>query len=329
MLKPMLFRQVFGRVLNYRWAFLTVVSWVSFCAFTGPVGFVGGYRCQQNQPPAADPCENAQSTAEMLDCWDSQYKTADAELNRIYKEIMSRLRDTEKAKLRDAQRAWIPYKEKKGEAAAAQYEGGTFAGVAKLIALTEETQNRVAELKKTYRDLLPDEVLQTPQPEVKTTPPTPPPPQPPSKTLGRLPPEQKRPEPTLLPLSQAILGTWQFEPSGSPADAFTTMKVTFNGDNTCKREFIIDGSKVPPDMAKLGKESGDSITPGKWKVYEKADNVLLVTYDDPEHPDIWKISSLNGDKLIMKARIWAGDTAGYVDGLSDGRSFVLTRIRRP
>ena len=67
-----------------------------------------------------------------------------------------------KLQLRDVQRAWIPYKEKKGEAAAAQYQGGTLAPVSQLMALTEETQNRVAELKKTYRDVLPDEVLHPP-----------------------------------------------------------------------------------------------------------------------------------------------------------------------
>ena len=146
-------------------------------------GFVGGFRCQQSQASAAKPCENAQSTAEMLDCWDNQYKKADAELNKVYKEIMSRLGDKEKVKLRDAQRAWIPYKEKKGEAAAAQDEGGTLAPVSQPMALTEETQNRVAELKKTYRDVLPDEVLTTPQPEAKPSTPTPPPVQPPVNTL--------------------------------------------------------------------------------------------------------------------------------------------------
>ena len=54
-------------------------------------GIRRGFRCQQSQASAAKPCENAQSTAEMLDCWDNQYKQADAELNKVYKEIMSRL----------------------------------------------------------------------------------------------------------------------------------------------------------------------------------------------------------------------------------------------
>ena len=71
-------------------------------------------------------------------------------------------------------------------------EGGTLAPVSQLMALTEETQNRVAELKKTYRDVLPYEVLATPQPEAEPSTPTPPPVQPPVKTLGRLPQE---PEP--------------------------------------------------------------------------------------------------------------------------------------
>jgi len=110
--------------------------------------------CQQTQPAAAEPCAGATSTYEMSECWGKQFELADAELNRVYKAIMARLPDAEKAKLRDAQRAWIPKKEKKGDEAAAEYEGGTFAPVAKTIALTEATQARTAELKKTYGQYL-------------------------------------------------------------------------------------------------------------------------------------------------------------------------------
>ena len=139
-----------GRVpMRRRIVWVMALLWGLSCLFAGSVGFVGGFRCQQSQASAAKPCENAQSTAEMLDCWDNQYKKADAELNKVYKEIMSRLGDKEKVKLRDAQRAWIPYKRKRAKRRRHSMRAEHSLRLP-IMALTEETQNRVADLKRTY-----------------------------------------------------------------------------------------------------------------------------------------------------------------------------------
>lgn len=113
--------------------------------------------CQQAEASAADPCAGAKSTYASSECWRKQYEAADAELNRVYQEIMARLPDAEKAKLRESQRAWIPKKEKKGDEAAANAPWHVHAPIMKTIALTEETQARTAELKKSYGYLLSSE----------------------------------------------------------------------------------------------------------------------------------------------------------------------------
>lgn len=125
------------------------LSALALCA-----AFVVKCPCQQAEPPAADPCAGAKSTYASSECWRKQYEQADAELNKVYKEIMGRLPDAEKAKLRESQRAWIPKKEKKGDEAAANAPWHVNDPTMKTIALTEETQARTAELKKAYGQYL-------------------------------------------------------------------------------------------------------------------------------------------------------------------------------
>ncbi len=96
------------------------------------------------------PCAGAQNTIEISECWQNQYNKADAELNKIYKEIMANLDQNGKNKLRDSQRTWIAYRDKQADEASSQYEGGTLASVAHIQTLAELTQKRVKELKDTY-----------------------------------------------------------------------------------------------------------------------------------------------------------------------------------
>ena len=65
----------------------------------------------QNQK-SQDPCANAQTTAEMRDCAGKEYKQADAELNKAYKQVMSKLDDEgHQAALKIAQQAWIKHRD--------------------------------------------------------------------------------------------------------------------------------------------------------------------------------------------------------------------------
>src|SRR5215813_2126421 len=59
-----------------------------------------------------DPCANPQTQLEMNECQGKEYRKADAELNAVYKQLMSKLDDEgEKAALKNAQLAWIKFRD--------------------------------------------------------------------------------------------------------------------------------------------------------------------------------------------------------------------------
>jgi uncharacterized protein YecT (DUF1311 family) len=96
-----------------------------------------------------DPCADPQTTAEMRDCAGKEYKQADAELNRVYKQLMSKLDDEgHKAALKNAQQAWIRYRDANCEYEAYLNQGGTIYPVIYTGCLTRMTRARTTELQE-------------------------------------------------------------------------------------------------------------------------------------------------------------------------------------
>ncbi len=96
---------------------------------------------------AKDPCANALTTAEMLDCARAEWQAADAELNRVYHEVMDTLAEPRRERLRVAQRAWIAYRDACAEFEAALFEGGSLAPVLHASELAARTRERIDELR--------------------------------------------------------------------------------------------------------------------------------------------------------------------------------------
>lgn len=106
-------------------------------------------------------CENASSTVEMNYCSEQEYNKVDAELNRVYQQIVAGI-DTHddveadrlkawKEALKSAQRAWVAYKEKDcGELIGYEWYGGTGATSASLGCMIQKTETRIKELKERY-----------------------------------------------------------------------------------------------------------------------------------------------------------------------------------
>ena len=99
-----------------------------------------------------DPCANAQSQADMNDCWGREYKAADATLNQVYRQLVSKLSDEEKAQLKEVESAWLKYRDSNCEFVADEYKGGTIRPMAHAICLADMTKNRTAELRIQIKD---------------------------------------------------------------------------------------------------------------------------------------------------------------------------------
>lgn len=101
--------------------------------------------------PAAPPdCGEAVSTAEMRSCANARYQEADAELNRVYRQLVAGLSEKGRTQLKAAQQAWLVFRDKNAAFAATAVEDGTLAPVVETSELTTLTRQRIEQLKR-YR----------------------------------------------------------------------------------------------------------------------------------------------------------------------------------
>lgn len=98
------------------------------------------------------PCSDADTQAEMNICAGKEYRTADADLNRVYQQLVAKLEPEEKAQLKDAQTAWLKYRDANCEFVADQYKGGSIRPMILGLCLADVTHNRTAELKAQIKD---------------------------------------------------------------------------------------------------------------------------------------------------------------------------------
>ncbi len=95
-----------------------------------------------------DSCEDAMTTVEMQECLDQQYQKWDAELNLVYKKIRSKLSVARKAKLKEAQLAWIVFRDKSAEFEASEDEGGSMYSLVYVSVMSSLTEQRVENLRE-------------------------------------------------------------------------------------------------------------------------------------------------------------------------------------
>jgi uncharacterized protein YecT (DUF1311 family) len=98
------------------------------------------------------PCSDANTQAEMNLCAGKEYKTADATLNRVYQQLVAMLEPEEKAQLKEAQTAWIKYRDANCDFVADQYKGGSIRPMIYGLCLADVTGNRTAELRAQIKD---------------------------------------------------------------------------------------------------------------------------------------------------------------------------------
>src|SRR5262245_36440691 len=99
-----------------------------------------------------DPCANAQSQAEMNICAGKAYEAADADLNTAYRKLASMLDDGEKAQLKEAENAWIKYRDLNCEFVADQYKGGSIRPMIHGYCLADVTKKRTTEIKDQIKE---------------------------------------------------------------------------------------------------------------------------------------------------------------------------------
>ncbi len=98
----------------------------------------------------ASPCPNAMTTAAMNACLDKARAKADAELNRVYNRIRLALGGQDRARLVNAQRSWLVYRDKMCAAGRGLFGLGSGGGPAYLACMERLTRRHTEDLRATF-----------------------------------------------------------------------------------------------------------------------------------------------------------------------------------
>jgi len=94
-----------------------------------------------------------QSQSEMNREAADNFTAADAKLNKVYQQLVSKLDEESKGKLRSAQRAWVQFRDAQAAFEAdAEARGGSLAPLIHESCRTELTQQRTKELQRILKD---------------------------------------------------------------------------------------------------------------------------------------------------------------------------------
>jgi uncharacterized protein YecT (DUF1311 family) len=111
---------------------------------------------QRKKPTTeANPCDEARTQVEMNECADRQYQKADAELNRVYQQLM-RASGGKDAKLKTAQLAWIKFRDAECDYEAAFNEGGSMQPMTYSFCLADVTTARTKQLRESLKEVQAD-----------------------------------------------------------------------------------------------------------------------------------------------------------------------------
>jgi len=108
--------------------------------------WLGAAICRGAEQAADATCADAATTAQMQECLGERLDEADGALNRAYRDAMDTLDQARRTRLREAQRAWIAFRDASAQFEASVAEGGTLARLIYLETLVSMTRERIRSL---------------------------------------------------------------------------------------------------------------------------------------------------------------------------------------
>jgi uncharacterized protein YecT (DUF1311 family) len=100
----------------------------------------------------SDPCANPITQFDMNQCAGKAYRAADETMNQVYRKLVSMLDEGEKAQLKEAQVAWLKYRDTNCEFVADEYKGGSIRPLIQATCLADMTKKRTTELKTQIKE---------------------------------------------------------------------------------------------------------------------------------------------------------------------------------
>lgn len=107
---------------------------------------------EQDDVDDEDPCPDARNQHELNQCAARARDKADAELNKVYRELIKDTGTTERAKLRAAQLAWIKFRDAHCDYRSVGNTGGSIYPMVFSFCLAGVTNARVKQLQEILRE---------------------------------------------------------------------------------------------------------------------------------------------------------------------------------
>lgn len=126
---------------------------LAMLAALAPAPVTGVAALQQQKQKQKPSCDEAGTQFEMNQCAHREYLSADAELNKVYKQLVSELDGEELAKLKVAEAAWLKYRDAHCEYESFFNRGGTIRPMIHSFCLARVTGARTEELKQQIETL--------------------------------------------------------------------------------------------------------------------------------------------------------------------------------
>ncbi|AOW11033.1 hypothetical protein EM308_16920 [Flavobacterium gilvum] len=89
---------------------------------------------------------------EMNETAAASFIKADTELNKVYKQLMTMLNQSEKTLLIQAEKDWVKFRDSHCKFEASQYEGGSIKPLIYSTCLEQLTRKRIAEIKASIKE---------------------------------------------------------------------------------------------------------------------------------------------------------------------------------
>jgi uncharacterized protein YecT (DUF1311 family) len=107
---------------------------------------------EQDDADREDPCPGSNTQHELNQCAARARDKADAELNKVYRELLKDTGTTERAKLRAAQLAWIKFRDTQCDYESVGNKGGSIYPMVVSFCLARVTNARVKQLQEILRE---------------------------------------------------------------------------------------------------------------------------------------------------------------------------------
>ncbi|HZG52354.1 MAG TPA: lysozyme inhibitor LprI family protein [Pyrinomonadaceae bacterium] len=107
---------------------------------------------EQDDVDREDPCPGSNTQSELNGCAARARERADAELNRVYRQLMREAGGTERAKLRAAQLAWVKFRDAQCDYESVGNKGGSIYPMVYGFCQAKVTATRARQLREILRE---------------------------------------------------------------------------------------------------------------------------------------------------------------------------------